>query len=75
MEATSTATSTATFTAKVRRSSVSKLLNFNRKTLMRAWVLEIDVRHALKGIRNRRTYNYEYILGKWFAFVRERAHS
>ena len=58
MEATSTATSTGTFTAQARKSSVSKLLNFNRKTLMHAWILEIDVRHALMGIRNRRTYNY-----------------
>ena len=55
LEATSTATSTGTFTAQARKCSVSLLLNFIRKTLMRAWVLETDVRHACMGIRNRRT--------------------
>ena len=28
---------------------------------MRAWVLEIDLRHACMGIRNRRTYINIYI--------------
>ena len=54
LEATSTATSTGTFTAPARKSSF--LLNFIRKTLMRAWVLKTDVRHACMGIRNRRMY-------------------
>ena len=56
LEATSTATSTGSFTARARKSSDSLFLNFIHKTLMRARVLETDVRHARMGIRNRRTH-------------------
>ena len=44
LEATSTATSTGTFTAQARKSSVSKHLNFIRKTLLCTCILETDIR-------------------------------
>ena len=43
LKATFTVTSTGTFTAQARKSSVSLLLNLIRKTLTRACVLETDV--------------------------------
>ena len=42
-KATFTVTSTGTFTAQARKSSVSLLLNLIRKILTRACVLETDV--------------------------------
>ena len=43
LKATFTVTSTGTFTAQARKSSVSLLFNLIRKTLTRACVLETDV--------------------------------
>ena len=43
LNATFTVTSTGTFTAQARKSSVSLLLNLIRETLTRACVLETDV--------------------------------
>ena len=43
LKATFTVTSTGTFTAQARKSSVSLLLNLIRKTLTRSCVLETDV--------------------------------
>ena len=44
LEATSTVTSTGTFTAQARKSFRFLALEFNRKTLTHACVLETDIR-------------------------------